>query len=187
MNPRVDGPQIDLSATAEERLEGLGALYRLGQSLLSAQGPTISRACFERRSLRLERRLSAQDLGLRDLHLPDGVCDVWVACGGAGGRHEVGSEFDLLLPEDGSGPVISRCILVGVVIAPDNRVDALPVGSPAACALRFFGRVPAPVLALPGAREAAAGSSIWLATAANWHKLTPGSDVARIGSAGDGG
>jgi hypothetical protein len=173
----MSGTAHGLSAElVERRLSQLAELDALGQALLGARMPPLSRATFERRALAIEGRLS--EAAMRALPRSFGARaadprDVVLWASSAGARHELGWMPDVIVAP-GDGTVLDRTpmVLVGVTQQLDERLDAVEAGWKTIVTLRVLGPRARALDALPTLDGWTAGGRVWLATARDQERTT---------------
>lgn len=175
MSATAHGLSVEL---VERRLSQLAELDALGQALLGARMPPLSRATFERRALAIEGRVS--EAAMRALPRSFGaraadVRDVVLWASFAGARHELGWMPDVIV-EPGDGTVLDRTpmVLVGVTQQFDERVDAVDVGWRTIVTLRVLGPRARALDELPTLDAWSHGARVWLATARDQERTTFG-------------
>lgn len=172
----MNRPALTAEVVAQ-RLEALGGLARLGQSLLGARGIRISREVFQRRSLGIQGRLTRQALRRVRAGLPPeqpGLLEIPVFASRASIDFHVGREFDALVPATAEADAaFHRAVLVGVTQQYAKPWDFAPRGWQTVCVVRFPGGIPPLIESLPELEAWSNSAALWLGTRWDVERLEP--------------
>ncbi len=156
-------------ALVEQRLARLEELCALGDSLLTAELPPLSRETFEARALGVEGRVhesAIERLPRSFRKRPRDARDVVLWASFSGSRHELAWSPDIVV-DVVSGQALdrTRMILVAVTQQFDRPVDAVDAGWKTIVTLRVLGERSAALEALPALDAWDHRTRLWVGSA----------------------